>query len=196
MGPSAKAPFDIDADLAREMLSAQVNVNGRPTSDVVRPVASGVDLVRRSRDKWTVDFGLMAEKEASMYELPFEYVREHVLPVRQHSRRNDFQGQWWRCARPRPEMRRVLRGKSRFIVTPEVAKHRVYVWMRPEVLCNQQTLVFARDDDYFFGVLHSQAHESWARRMGTWMGVGNDLRYTPTTCFETFPYRGHPEVSR
>ena len=23
--------------------------------------------------------------------------------------------------------------------------------------------------------------------MGTWLGVGNDPRYTPTTCFETFP---------
>jgi hypothetical protein len=23
--------------------------------------------------------------------------------------------------------------------------------------------------------------------MGTWMGAGNDLRYTPTACFETFP---------
>ncbi len=23
--------------------------------------------------------------------------------------------------------------------------------------------------------------------MGTWMGVGNDLQYTPTTCSETFP---------
>jgi len=84
-------------------------------------------------------------------------------------------------------MRQALREKARFIVTPEVAKHRVFVWMSPEVLCNQQTLVFARDDDYFFGILHSRAHELWTRRMGTWMGVGNDLRYTPTTCFETFP---------
>ena len=23
--------------------------------------------------------------------------------------------------------------------------------------------------------------------MGTWLGDGNDPRYTPTTCFETFP---------
>jgi hypothetical protein len=48
-------------------------------------------------------------------------------------------------------------------------------------------LAFARADDYFLGVLHSRAHELWARRIGTWMGVGNDLRYTPTTCLETFP---------
>jgi type II restriction/modification system DNA methylase subunit YeeA len=48
-------------------------------------------------------------------------------------------------------------------------------------------IVFARDDDYFFGVLHSRAHEVWSLRMGTWLGKGNDPRYTPTTCFETFP---------
>lgn len=76
---------------------------------------------------------------------------------------------------------------SRFVATPALAQHRVFVFVPAEVLCNQQTLVFARNDDYFFGVLHSRAHELWARRMGTWMGVGNDLRYTPTTCFETFP---------
>jgi len=35
--------------------------------------------------------------------------------------------------------------------------------------------------------LHSRAHEVWSLRMGTWLGKGNDPRYTPTTCFETFP---------
>ena len=53
---------------------------------------------------------------------------------------------------------------------------------------NQGTLVFARDDDYFFGVLHSYLHETWALRLGTWLGKGNDPRYTPTTTFETFPF--------
>ena len=48
-------------------------------------------------------------------------------------------------------------------------------------------IVFTRQDDYFFGVLHSRVHEVWSLRMGTWLGVGNDPRYTPTTCFETFP---------
>jgi type II restriction/modification system DNA methylase subunit YeeA len=48
-------------------------------------------------------------------------------------------------------------------------------------------IAFAREDDYFFGVLHSRAHEVWSLRMGTWLGKGNDPRYTPTTTFETFP---------
>ena len=192
MGPSPKAPFDIDADVAEPILQAPINVNGRPNTDVVRPVASAVDIVRRSRGKSTIDFGLMPFEEASLYEMPFEYVKENVLPVRAGGRRDDYQGQWWRYARPRPEMRDALNGKLRFIATPAVAKHRIFVWMKPEVLCNQGTLVFARDDDYFFGALHSRAHEIWSIRMGTFLGKGNDPRYTPTTCFETFPLPWSP----
>ena len=41
------------------------------------------------------------------------------------------------------------------------------------------------------GSLISSIHRSWARSQGTYMGVGNDLRYTPSTCFETFPFP-HP----
>ncbi|MGO9422189.1 hypothetical protein [Roseiarcus sp.] len=28
----------------------------------------------------------------------------------------------------------------------------------------------------------------WSLRLGTWLGVGNDPRYTPTTTFETLPF--------
>jgi hypothetical protein len=62
-----------------------------------------------------------------------------------------------------------------------------------EVLCNQQTLVFARDDDYFFGVLHSRPHELWARATGTQLREAESgFRYTPTTTFETFPLPWRP----
>lgn len=36
--------------------------------------------------------------------------------------------------------------------------------------------------------MHSRLHELWSLRLGTSIGVGNDPRYTPTTCFETFPF--------
>ena len=45
-----------------------------------------------------------------------------------------------------------------------------------------------RDDDTMFGILHSRFHELWALRLCTWLGVGNDPRYTPSTTFETFPF--------
>jgi hypothetical protein len=46
--------------------------------------------------------------------------------------------------------------------------------------------VVARDDDYTFGVLQSRIHEVWSLRQGTFLE--NRPRYTPTTCFETFPF--------
>jgi hypothetical protein len=87
-------------------------------------------------------------------------------------------------------MRSALAGKSRYIAAPAVAKHRIFIWSSPVVLCNQGTLVFARDDDYFFGVLHSRAHEVWSLRMGT--PLEDRPHYTPTTTFETFPFPWAP----
>ena len=48
----------------------------------------------------------------------------------------------------------------------------------------------ARDDDTCFGILHSRLHEAWTLRLCTWLGVGNDPRYTPSTTFETLPFPG------
>ena len=84
-------------------------------------------------------------------------------------------------------MRAALAKGNRYIATSTVAKYRLFVWRRDDVLPDHALIVFAREDDYFFGVLHSRAHEVWSLRMGTWLGKGNDPRYTPTTCFETFP---------
>ena len=49
-------------------------------------------------------------------------------------------------------------------------------------------IVIARDDDTTLGVLHSRFHEAWSLRLCTWLGQGNDPRYTPTTTFGTFPF--------
>lgn len=190
-GPSPKAPFEVPADLAKQFLNAPSNVNGRPNSDVVRPWLTALDIVREPRRKWAIDFALMELSEAAGYEVPLEHVRSVVVPARL-GRRDDYRGQWWQFARPRPEMRNALAGLSRYVVTPRHSKHRLFVWVSPEVLANDSTIVLATDDDYFFGVLHSRPHEQWSLRLGTAIGVGNDPRYTPTTTFETFPFPWPP----
>jgi type II restriction/modification system DNA methylase subunit YeeA len=95
---------------------------------------------------------------------------------------------WWRHWRPRPELTKASLKLPRIIVTPRVAKYRLFVWSHPRVLPDSATVAIARDDDTSFGILHSRFHESWSLRLGTWLGVGNDPRYTPTTTFETFPF--------
>jgi type II restriction/modification system DNA methylase subunit YeeA len=52
--------------------------------------------------------------------------------------------------------------------------------------------VFARDDDYFFGVLHSRIHECWSLAIGNYLGVGNDPCYTSSRTFGTFPFPWPP----
>lgn len=85
-------------------------------------------------------------------------------------------------------MRARLAPHCRYAATPRVAKHRLFVWLPAQTLPDCQLVVIARDDDTTFGILHSRFHELWSLRLCTWLGVGNDPRYTPSTTFETFPF--------
>jgi hypothetical protein len=127
----------------------------------------------------------MPKNLAQEFAAPFKYVAEVVGPKRQSNLRQTNLA-WWQYERPRGELRNALAQVQRFVCTPGVAKHRIFVWRTHESLCNQGTLVFARADDYFFGVLHSRFHEVWALKLGT--RLETRPRYTPTTCFETFPF--------
>lgn len=187
MGPSAKAPFDISGDIALPMV-VEPNAHPVANSTVLRRVQSAVDLVQIDRRVWTIDFGYLPKETAEQFAAPFKYVEEIVRPKRETNKRQTNTA-WWQYERPRGEMREALTGVRRFACTPGVAKHRIFVWRSHESLCNQGTLVFARDDDYFFGVLHSRFHEVWARAQGTQLRERESgFRYTPTTCFETFPF--------
>jgi type II restriction/modification system DNA methylase subunit YeeA len=87
-------------------------------------------------------------------------------------------------------MRAALANLSRYLATPRVSKYRIFIWAPLVVLPDDGIYVFARDDDYFLGVLHSRLHEVWARAQGTQVRERESgFRYTPTTCFETFPFR-------
>ena len=189
MGDTKGGPFDVPGDLAREWLRLPANPNGRPNADVLTPWVNGMDLTRRPTGKWIVDFGWeMTEADAALYEAPFAHVREHVWPMRQRNRREAYRVNWWRHVEPRQGMWRALHGLPRFIGTPTVSKHRLFVWLDAGVCPDHQLIVIARDDHTTFGILHSRFHEAWSLRLGTWLGKGNDPRYTPTTTFETFPF--------
>jgi type II restriction/modification system DNA methylase subunit YeeA len=135
---------------------------------------------------FAVDFGTeMSESDAALYEKPFEYLREHVYRERQENNREGYRVKWWIHGEPRPDMRQALAPLQRFIVTPGISKHRVFVWLQKQILPDHALFVFARADDYFFGVLQSRIHEVWGLHMGT--ALEDRPRYTPTTTFETFP---------
>ncbi len=188
-GDKKGGPFEIDSDVAAAML-ARPNPDGRSNADVVRPWVNGQDLLGRSRRTWIIDFGVgMPEVEAALYEAPFEYVLTHVRPERLLNNRATYVRLWWQHVEARPGMRSATRDLPRFIVTVRHSKHRIFGWQKRPTLPDSALIVVARDDDYTFGVLHSRVHEAWARATGTQLReVESGFRYTPTTCFETFPF--------
>ena len=180
-------PFDIPGNQAREWLLLPANPNGRTNADVLKPWLNGMDLTRRPAGKWIVDFGwTMSDADAALYEEPFRWVKEHVYPMRSTVRRKAHRERWWRHADPRPGMWGALTGLSRYIATPTLAKHRLFVWFDVRICPDHQLIVIARDDDTTFGILHSRFHELWSLRLGT--SLEDRPRYTPSTTFETFPF--------
>ena len=187
MGDTKGGPFDIPGDLAREWLRLPANPDGRRNADVLKLWVNGMDITRRPADKWIVDFGMtMTAEDAALYEEPFHLIRERVRPAWERQRAAGRRHRWWLHHRPRPKMWRALDGLTRYIATPTVAKHRLFVWLDARVCPDHQLIVVARDDDVTFGILHSRFHEAWSLRLGT--SLEDRPRYTPTTTFETFPF--------
>ncbi len=186
VGIQKTGPFEIPGEVAREWLRMP-NPNGHSNSVVVRPWFNGLDVTRRNRDMWIVDFGAdMQASEAALFEKPFEHVTEHVKPTRVGKREARTNECYWLFQWSRPVMRAAIQGLPRFIVTPEVAKHRIFALLPITTVADKNLTVVARADDTTFGILHSRFHELWALRMGT--SLEDRPRYTPTTCFETFPF--------
>lgn len=198
-GTIKTGPFEIPGELARQWIGLPVNPNGKKNDQVLRPWSNGQDITKRPSGQWIIDFGTsMSESDAALFEAPFGFLRNAIdeenaereakgKPLLRGRELRALDG-WWLHQRSRPEMRAALKGLDRYILTPRVSKYRLFVWADKSVLADSAIIAIARDDDTTFGILHSRFHELWALRMGTFLGVGNDPRYTPSTTFETFPF--------
>ncbi len=195
-GAEKNGAFDIPGSLAREWL-LQPNPNGRPNSDVLRPWANGQALAGRPSDTWVIDFGTnISEADASLYELPFAYIQEHVKPVRATNNDSNRRNNWWRFGRTGADLRAASVGLERVIATVRVSKHRFFVWLHASISADSRLFVICRDDDFTFGVLSSRLHEVWALANASRHGVGNDPTYNAGDCFETFPFPQASEAAK
>ena len=91
MGTTKVDAFDLTPEIAKSMLAAPLNPNGRPNPDVVRPWLNGMDVAVRPRGKFIIDFGVnRTEADAALFEMPFEYARQHVYPERKDNNRESY----------------------------------------------------------------------------------------------------------
>ena len=187
-GTKKYGDFDVTGQLARYWLSLP-NPHGRPNSEVVKPWRNGQDITRRASDTWVVDFGAhMSEADATLFDAPFTHLLRSVKPARLTVRRERTRRLWWIHEEARVALRDSIKGLPRFIVTPRVAKHRLFVFLDATVLPDTRLNVVARADDATFGILSSRLHEVWSLANASMHGVGNDPTYNAKSCFETFPF--------
>jgi hypothetical protein len=165
---------------------------GRTDADyrqVVRPYLTTDDITEDPKQegrRWIIDFGTSSLEAAMRYPAALAIVRERVKPGREGNRDKGFRDMWWRFGRPRIEMRTALRGLSRYIAGVRHGKRLLFTWCQPWTMASDATNVFAFEDDYAMGILSSSAHGGWAwSRSST---IKGDLRYTPSTVFEGFPW--------
>jgi type II restriction/modification system DNA methylase subunit YeeA len=188
-GTKKYGDFESSGELARGWLLEPKNVNGRSNAEVLRPWLNGRDFSSRSSGRWIIDFSGLSETESSYFESPYQHALKVVKPTRQLDRNAKTRSIWWRFERERMQLRVKLKGTSRFIATTRHSKFRLFAWTNSCVIPDSALIAIARDDDTTFGILHSRFHGAWSLRLGTWLGVGNDPRYTPSTTFERFPFR-------
>lgn len=187
MGVTPSGPFIIPEEEALALL-LEPNPDGRSNSAVLRPYINGADITGRYSNQWIIDLNPCASQaDAALYEAPFKIVKSRVTAAREGYRTGGRH--FWRFERARPEMRTALHTLPRFLARSMVGKHHMLLWLPPELLPANLVIVFARDDEYFFGIVQSRWHDCWARAQGTQLRERESgFRYTPTTCFETFPF--------
>jgi len=190
-GPVKVGDFELEHSIAIAMLE-QNNVHQKPNTDVIKPWMNATDITKRNRHMWIIDFGNLSLDDASLYEAPFEYIKKHVKPSRDNNNDKQRKTFWWRLGRSGSDLKKAKYGKNRIIITPRVAKHRLFIWEDVNLVPDSRLFAITRDDDYFFGVLHSRIHEVWSLATSSRHGVGNDPTYNNTTCFETFPFPWAP----
>lgn len=191
--PEKGGKFELDEAIAAQMLQSP-NPNGRPNSDVVFPWMNAAAFVGAREHFWIVDFHAdFDEERASQYESPFEWVRTNVREFRQRNRYENLRRAWWVLRRPGAELRAAQLKQQRLLWTPMVSKHRIFAWAPAIIQPDKTIYAFASADDFFLGLVHGRPHECWARSQASQLRERESgLRYTPTTCFETFPF---PEPS-
>ena len=187
-GIETGGPFEVDESEASLLREDHRN------APFIIPIVNGKDLVKRSRNMSVIDFGQLSEirpESTSLYGI-LKQKWDLELTDPDKMRKPKLRENWWQFRRSGEKLRNIMSAQNRYVVTPRVSKHRLFVWLERPIMPDSALFLFARDDDYFFGVLHSKPHEVWSLRMGTWLGKGNDPRYTPTTTFETFPFPWSP----
>jgi SAM-dependent methyltransferase len=158
-------------------------------NDVLKLFSMGANLAKRPHglpERWIIDFSNMALEDVSDYKLPFNHVKTNVKEKREKNREPIMREKWWRFKRTNEAMRKALAPLKYCFAVPRVSKWAIFIPFPDNWLAGDKSVVVASDDFYVFGVLTSTVHRTWMQAQKSTLKA--DIAYTPTSCFETFPF--------
>jgi hypothetical protein len=184
-----------DANPVQEM--HQLIANDPRNQERIFPFLGGEEVnddPRHAFRRWAIDFGSMSLAEAEMWPDLVGVLRRKVKPERDAVTRAAHRDHWWQYAEPRPGLRRAIQGMSRVLVCSQISTYCVFAFLPADWVFSHALNVFAFDRYAAFATLQSRVHEIWVRFFGS--SLEDRLRYTPTDCFETFPFPSDWKASR
>jgi hypothetical protein len=156
---------------------------------VLKLFSMGANLAQNPHgkpDRWIIDFDEMEIEEVSEYKLPFQHVKSTVKPEREKNRVQTLRDRWWNFKRTNQPMRAALASLENCFAVPRVSKWAIPIVIPVSWLAGEKSVTFASDDFYVLGILLSTVHRTWMEAQKS--TLKGDIAYTPTTCFETFPF--------
>jgi len=178
-------------------------VNNSPTHAHHRYVINFEDFPLRRMDDGKSWFALTEEKQryqlregivAHDYPGPvaedwpdlIAIVEERVKPERQ--RQSDEYGQrnWWRFLRERGELNQAKQSLRRIIGISRISPWHAFSFVETQLVPAETIVLVVNGSPSVLCILQCRLHEVWARFMAS--SMKDDLRYTPSDCFETFPF--------
>ena len=93
---------------------------------------------------------------------------------------------WWMFARPATDLYTAIGCLKRVLAISRVSQAGAFVFLQTGMVYSEQLVIFAFDTWNAAAVLQSRVHDTWARFFSS--SMKDDLRYTPSDCFETFPF--------
>ena len=139
-----------------------------------------------SHHRYVINFGEMSEYEAREYSDLMAIVEAKVKPERDVQKRDALRIRWWQYAEKRPGLVRAIVQCDRVLVISRVGQHCAFSLLQSGLVYSESLVIFPFQTYSAFCTLQSRLHEIWARFFGS--SMKDDLRYTPSDCFETFPF--------
>ena len=113
-------------------------------------------------------------------------VEERVKPERMKVNRKVRREYWWRYGDRQPALYRSIDALDRVLAISRVSEHTGLAFLQSNAVFSDRLVVFPMETFAAICALQSRPHEVWARFFGS--SLEDRLTYTPSDCFETFPF--------